>query len=162
MCCHPLLKGLREYFHHPLVKKRLGSSITTGRERQAPVSGLKEGGILENQTNDDNSDLQSVMDTWANATGLTRTEANPFTMSAIWNLHCLYTLDPSFPDFLRRLYSLFCYDDEERHLSRLQGPELTRLLDFLDRVCTLRSAFRPTTNKPCRLSARYLSTTMFI
>ena len=62
-------------------------------------------------------------------------------MSAIWNLHCLYSLDPSSPSFLRRLYSLFRYDEEEQYLFSLQGSELTRLLDFLDRVCTLLSAF---------------------
>ena len=68
-------------------------------------------------------------------------------MSAIWNLHCLYSLDPSSPGFLRRLHSLFRYDDEERYLISLQGSELTRLLDFLDRVCTHLSAFRPATKQ---------------
>ena len=48
---------------------------------------------------------------------------------------------------MRRLYSLFRYDEEERCLSRLEGSELTRLLDFLDRVCTLLSAFRPATKR---------------
>ena len=72
---------------------------------------------------------------------------DPPTMSAIWNLHCLYSLDPSSPGFLRRLYSLFCYDEEERYLSRLQGSKLTRLLDFLDRVCTLLSAFHLATKQ---------------
>ena len=62
-------------------------------------------------------------------------------MSAIWNLHCLYSLDPSSPDFLRRLYSLFHCDEEERYLSSIQGSELTRLLDFLDHVCILLTAF---------------------
>ena len=70
---------------------------------------------------------------------------DPLTMSAIWNLHCLYSLDTSSPGFVRRLYSLFRYDEEERYLSHLQGSELTRLLDFLDRVCTLLSTFRPAT-----------------
>ena len=32
-------------------------------------------------------------------------------------------------------------------MSRLRGSELTRLLDFLDRVCTLLSAFRPATKR---------------
>ena len=72
---------------------------------------------------------------------------DPPTMSAIWNLHCLYSLDPSSPGFVRRLHSLFRYDDEERYLSRLRGSELTRLLDFLDRVCALLSAFRPATKQ---------------
>ena len=66
-------------------------------------------------------------------------------MSTIWNLHYLYSLGHSSPDFLRRLYSLFRYDEEEQYLSRLQGPELTRLLGFLDRVCTLLLAFHPAT-----------------
>ena len=68
-------------------------------------------------------------------------------MSTIWNLNCLYSLDPSSPGFVRRLHSLFRYDEEERCLSCLQGSELTRLLDFLDRVCTLLSAFRPATKQ---------------
>ena len=62
-------------------------------------------------------------------------------MSVIWNLHCLYSLGPSSPDFLRRLHALIHYDEEERYLSRLQGPELTRLLDFLDRVSALLPSF---------------------
>ena len=70
-------------------------------------------------------------------------------MSAVWNLRRLYSLDPSSPGFLRRLYSLFCYDEEERYLSGFQGSdsELTRLLDFLDRVCTFLSAFRLATKQ---------------
>ena len=68
-------------------------------------------------------------------------------MSAIWNLHCLYSLDTSSPGFMRRLHSLLHYDEGERYLSRLRGSELTRLLDFLDRVCTILSAFRPATKQ---------------
>ena len=68
-------------------------------------------------------------------------------MSAIWNLHCVYSLDPSSPGFVRRLHSLFRYDDDERYLSRLQGSELTRLLGLLDRVCALLSTFRPATKQ---------------
>ena len=68
-------------------------------------------------------------------------------MSAPWNLHRLYSLDPSSPGFFRRLHSLFRYDEEERYLISLQGSELVRLLDFLDRVCTLLSAFRPATKQ---------------
>ena len=79
---------------------------------------------------------------------LTPTEADPPTMSAGWNLHCLYSLGPASPDFLRRLYSLIHYDEEERYLSRLQGSELVRLLDFLDRVCTLLPSFRLATKQP--------------
>ena len=120
------------------------------------MSDLSEGGIIEgpqssnieDQTNDHSGDLESVTDAWAKTTGLTSAKhANPLTMSAVWNLHCLYSLDPSSPGFLRRLYSLFHYDEEELYLSSLQGSELTRLLDFLDRVCTLFSAFRPATKR---------------
>ena len=68
-------------------------------------------------------------------------EAGPPTMSTIWNLHYLYPLGPSSPGFLRRLYSLIRYDEEDRYLLSLQGPELTRLLDFLDRVCPLLPSF---------------------
>ena len=68
-------------------------------------------------------------------------------MSASWNLHCLYSLDPSSPVFLRRLHSLFCFDEGEQYLFGLQGSELTRLLDFLDHVCTLLSTFRPATKQ---------------
>ena len=162
MCCHPLLKGLREHFYHPLVKKRflqerLGSSIATG-ERKAGTRKRSEGGwgfwryavyssSTEDQTNNRNHDLESVTDTWAKTTGLISADVNPLTMSSIWNLHCLYSLGPSSPDFLRRLHSLFRYDEEEQCLSALQGSELTRLLDFLDRVRTLLSAFRPATKR---------------
>jgi len=55
-------------------------------------------------------------------------------MSVPWNLHRLYSLDPSSPDFLRRLHSLIRHDEEEQYLSNLQGWQLTRLVDFLDRV----------------------------
>ena len=87
---------------------------------------------------------------------------DPSTMSAIWNLHCLYSLDPSSPGFLRRLYSLFRYDDDERYLSGLQGSELTRLLDFLDRVRTLSRPSVQGRNEFCRLSEPYLPTTIFL
>ena len=69
-------------------------------------------------------------------------------MSAGWNLHCLYSLGPSSPDFLRRLYSLIRYDEEERYLSSLRGSELTRLLGFLDHVCTLLPSFRLGAKQP--------------
>ena len=68
-------------------------------------------------------------------------------MSAIWNLHCLYSVDPSSPGFLRRLYALIHYDEQERYLSSLHGRELNRLLDFLDRVCSLLPPFRLAANQ---------------
>ena len=62
-------------------------------------------------------------------------------MSTPWILHRLYTLDPSSPDFLRRLSSLIRYDQKEQYLIGLQGSELTRLVDFLDKVRATPSAF---------------------
>lgn len=64
-------------------------------------------------------------------------EGNPPTMSTPWNLHRLYSLDPSSPDFLRRLYSLMRYDEEDLYLSSIQGSKLAQLLEFLDQVRTL-------------------------
>ena len=67
-------------------------------------------------------------------------------MSAPWNLHSLYSLDPSSLDFLRRLHSLIRYDEEEQYLSSLQGSQLARLVDFLDGVRAVPSAFHQLTN----------------
>jgi len=55
-------------------------------------------------------------------------------MSTPFILRRLYTLDPSSLNFLRHLYCLIQHDEEDRYLSSLQGPELTRLVDFLDQV----------------------------
>ena len=63
-------------------------------------------------------------------------------MSTLWTLRCLYSLDISSPDFLRRLYSLFHHDEREQYLANLQGSELTRLVDFLDQVRALPSPVR--------------------
>lgn len=49
-------------------------------------------------------------------------------------LQRLYSLDASSPDFLRYLRFLIQYDEEERYLTSLKQTELTRLLDFLDKV----------------------------
>ena len=62
-------------------------------------------------------------------------------MSARWILNRLYSLDPSSLDFLRRLRSLIRIDEKEQYLSSLQGPQLTRLVDFLDEVRLIPSAF---------------------
>ena len=68
-------------------------------------------------------------------------------MTTLWTLRCLYSLDTSSPDFLHRLYSLFHHDEDEQYLSNLQGSELDRLVDFLDQVRTLPSAFRQLRNR---------------
>jgi hypothetical protein len=63
--------------------------------------------------------------------------ADPPTMSASQVLQRLYSLDTSSPDFLRVLYGLIRHDEDEQYSSSLQGPELARLVDFLDDVRTL-------------------------
>ena len=50
-------------------------------------------------------------------------------------LQRLYSLEPSdSPDFIRHLHFLIQHDEEEQYLTNLKEPELTRLLDFLDKV----------------------------
>ena len=62
-------------------------------------------------------------------------------MSTPWILNRLYSLDPSSLDFMRRLHSLIRHDEKEQYLSSLQGSQLTRLVDFLDEVRIVPSAF---------------------
>ena len=57
-------------------------------------------------------------------------------------LQRLYSLDASSPNFIRHLHCLIDYDEEERYLTNLEESELTRLLDFLDKVRTVPSTFR--------------------
>ena len=57
-------------------------------------------------------------------------------------LQLLYSLDTSSPDFLSNLRLLIQHDEEERYLIKLKEPELTRLVDFLDKVRTAPSTFR--------------------
>ena len=56
-------------------------------------------------------------------------------------LRRLYSLGISSPDSLRNIYCLIRHDKEERYLASLQGPELARLVDFLDEVRGYPSAF---------------------
>ena len=63
------------------------------------------------------------------------------TMSTLWTLHRLYSLDTSSPVFLRNIYCLIHHDEEEQYLQNLQGPKLVRLVDFLDEVRDHPSAF---------------------
>ena len=58
-------------------------------------------------------------------------------MSTSKVLQYLYSLDASSPDFSRHLYRMIRYDEEEQYLSSLEGPELARLVDFLDQVRAL-------------------------
>ena len=62
-------------------------------------------------------------------------------MLTLWTLQRLYLLDTSSPDFLRNLHSLIRYDEKEQYLSTLQGSRLARLVDFLDKVRSVPSAF---------------------
>ena len=62
-------------------------------------------------------------------------------------LQHLYSLDASSPEIPRLLDGLIRRDEEEQYLSSLRGPELTRLVDFLDKVRALPSAFRPVTRQ---------------
>lgn len=68
-------------------------------------------------------------------------------MSTHWILHCLYSLDHSSPDFSRRLRSLIWHDEREQFLISLQGPQLARLVDFLDQVRVFPSVFCLATNR---------------
>jgi len=67
-------------------------------------------------------------------------------MSTSQVLQHLYSLDISSPSLSRSIYCLIQRDEEEQYLSSLQGSELVRLVDFLDEVRTLPSAFRPVTS----------------
>ena len=64
----------------------------------------------------------------------------------------LYSLDNSSPDFSRYLYCLIKTDKEEEYLSGLQGSELTRLVDFLDKVRSL----LPASSWPTKRSSQVL------
>lgn len=68
-------------------------------------------------------------------------------MSASQLLLHLYSINTSSPDFSRLLYGLIRQDEEEKYLSNLGGPELARLVDFLDDVCSLFSALRSITKQ---------------
>ena len=60
----------------------------------------------------------------------------------------LYSLDGSSPNFLRLLHSLIQYDEEERYLTNLKELELTRLLDFLDKVRAVPSTLHRSRDRP--------------
>ena len=63
------------------------------------------------------------------------------------DLQNLYSLGTSFPDFSRQLYRLIRHDERERYLTTLRGSELARLVDFLDQVRAVPSAFHQFTNQ---------------
>lgn len=67
---------------------------------------------------------------------------DPPTMSTSRVLQHLYSLDATSPDISRLVYTLIRLDEGEGYLTSLQGPELVRLVDFLDEVRTLPSSLR--------------------
>ena len=67
-------------------------------------------------------------------------------MSTARVLHCLYTGDTSL-DLLDHLRYLIRYDEKEQYLISLQGSELTQLVDFLDKVHVVPSAFHQFTKQ---------------
>ena len=68
-------------------------------------------------------------------------------MSTSQILRYLYSLDISSPDIPQFINALIQHDEQERYLSTLRGPELTRLVDFLDEVRSLLSPFQPVTKQ---------------
>ena len=56
-------------------------------------------------------------------------------------LQRLYSLETSSPDFIRHLRYLIQFDQEEEYLTKLESPELTRVVDFLDKARTVPSTF---------------------
>ena len=67
-------------------------------------------------------------------------EVDPLTMTTSEILQHLYSFNTFSSEFSRCLDRLIQSDEEDHHLSSLQGSELTRLVDFLDRVRVPRSA----------------------
>ena len=61
-------------------------------------------------------------------------EVDSLPMATPKILQRLYSIKTSSPDFPHYLHSLIQSDREENYLCNLQGPALTRLVDFLDRV----------------------------
>ena len=68
-------------------------------------------------------------------------------MSTSQSLQHLYSLEISSPEIPHLLDDLIKRDEKEQYLSSLRGPELTRVIDFLDQVRALLSAFRPVTRQ---------------
>ena len=87
-------------------------------------------------------------------------------MSASQILQYLYSLDTSSPGFPRFIYGLIRHDEEEQYLSSLQGSELARLVNFLDKVSTFLLEFHLITTpnftgSRCHPHRRRHFTTMF-
>jgi len=68
-------------------------------------------------------------------------------MSTSQVLQHLYSLDTTSQNLPRYLFCLIQRDEEEQYLSGLQGSELRRLVDFLDKVRALPSVFLTVTEQ---------------
>jgi len=88
-------------------------------------------------------------------------EVDPPAMSTSQVLQHLYSLDISSQYLLRYLYCLIQHDEEEQYLSSLQGPELSRLVEFLDKVRVLPPYSARLRSRSCRLSGPSPPPTMF-
>ena len=139
----------------PQVKARLAdsghlSSPTAGRGRkrrtcQSGAAGLfctETGSAASIRTRGGTSQRHGIVTThnvrWqANIRTASETPADLPTMPASQILQHLYTLGASSPEIPGLLDDLIRSDEEERYFSSLQGPELTRLVDFLDGVRSL-------------------------
>ena len=75
------------------------------------------------------------------------TKNTTWAMPASGILQRIYSLDASSPDFLHRLYCLVHYDEVDQCLTSLQGSELARLVDFLDKVRAVLSTFHQFTKQ---------------
>ena len=64
-------------------------------------------------------------------------EADPLMMATPQILKLLYSFNTFSSEFSRCLDHLIQSDEEDHYLSNLQGSELTRLVDFLDKVRVL-------------------------
>ena len=67
-------------------------------------------------------------------------EVDSLVMTTPQILQRLYSLKTSSPDFSHYLHSLIQRDRKDHYLHNLQGPALTQLVDFLDRVRIFPSA----------------------
>ena len=63
------------------------------------------------------------------------------------DLQTLYSLDTFSLDFSRQLYRLIRNDEKGQYLTGLQGPELTKLVEFLDKVRPVPSALHQFTRQ---------------
>ena len=86
---------------------------------------------------------------------------NQFTMTTPKILQLLYSFNTFSPEFSLCLDRLIQSDEEDHYLSNLQGLELTRLVDFLDKVRVFPSASSSSRGRFFRPSESSLSPKTF-